>query len=433
MEKSAFVYIETYGCSANSAESQIMAGLLTRAGHEIVSDIEKANIILINTCSVKSTTISKILFRIKEIVSGYPDKKILVTGCLPETEFEALGNYGKIGIVSTNHIKGISGFISDIMEGKTVSAIGHTRVVKLCLPKIRDNPTIDIVPICSGCASACSFCATSLAKGRIFSYPKSRIICEIESARKFGTKEFWITGQDVSAYGMDEKGLSCLPELIECITNTVKGKYFLRIGMMNPVNIIPISNDIIKSFRSERVFKFIHVPVQSGSNRVLRKMNRNHSTEDFEELLHKFRSHSPEITIWTDIITGFPDETDDDFKKTVDLIKSIRPDFVNISQFSCHPKTMAASMKQVSSEKKKERSSIMTKIVDEISLEQNKKWMGWEGEVLVDEFKKGKSSWIGRNFAYKPIVLKGRNFELGKFLNVKVTSVSETCLFGEVI
>lgn len=432
MEKSAFVYIETYGCSANSDESQIISGLLSRAGHEIVRDIVKSDIIIINTCSVKSATVNKILFRINEFILQYPDKKIIVTGCLPETESEALSGLG-LSIVSTNHIRKMPAIVSDVMGGKIACITGHSRDVKLCLPKIRDNPVIDIVPICSGCASACSFCATRLAKGRIFSYPEEKIMCEIESARKFGTKEFWITGQDVSAYGMDEKESSCLPGIIEEITSNIKGRYFIRIGMMNPANIIPISNELLKAFRPESIFKFIHIPVQSGSNRILRKMNRNHTVEDFEDIVSKFRRHFPKISVWTDIIVGFPEETDEDFQKTLEMIQRVRPDFVNISQFSCHRKTPAASMKQVASEKKKERSSALTKTVNEISMEQNQKWIGWQGDVLIDEFKKEKGSWIARNFAYKPVVLSGRKFSLGTFANVKITGASETCLFGEVI
>ncbi len=434
MEKSAFIYIETYGCSANSAESQAIAGLLSRAGHEIVKNPDNADMIIVNTCSVKATTVNKILFRIKELAARYPEKKLFATGCLPETELEELSIIGSLNIVSTGRILDIAKFASESLSGKRVYETGNSRDIKICLPKIRDNPVIDIIPICSGCASACAFCATRIAKGRIFSYPAEKIISEIKSARSFGTKEFWITGQDVSAYGMDEQEFSSLPKLIEAITENITGKYFLRLGMMNPKNIKPTSNELLRSFRSDKVFKFLHIPVQSGSDRMLKKMNRQHTAEDFIEIVEKFRRHYPRITIRTDIITGFPEESEEDFELSVELIKKIKPDFTNISMFSSHHKTPAARMRQISSEKKKERSSRLSEIAKNISLEKNKSWIGWQGEVLVDEFKKDKQNYISRNFAYKPIVLRSAaKLALGSFVNVRITETRQTCLIGEII
>jgi MiaB-like tRNA modifying enzyme len=339
-----------------------------------------------------------------------------------------------LNIVSTGRILDIAKFASESLSGKRVYETGDSRDVKLCLPKIRDNPVIDIVPICSGCASACAFCATRIAKGSIFSYPAEKIISEISSARSFGTKEFWITGQDVSAYGMDDSEKSSLPNLIERITENITGKYFLRMGMMNPKNIKPASNELLRSFRSDKVFKFLHLPVQSGSDKMLKKMNRQHSAQDFMEIIEKFRRHYPRITIWTDIITGFPEESDEDFELSIRLIEEAKPDFTNISMFSSHHKTPAARMKQVSSEKKKERSSRLSEIARKISLEKNNNWIGWQGEVLVDEFKKDKQNYIGRNFAYKPVVLRSASkLALGSFANVKITEARQTCLIGEII
>lgn len=433
MEKKAFVCIKTYGCSNNIAESQMMAGLLARAGYEIVKRSENADIIIFNTCSVKATTMNKTLFEIEETKKKFPEKRIIVAGCLPEVEYEKIKEVGCAGILSTGHLKKIVSVVDDVIDGNFPEITGKSNEVKLCLPRIRENDTICIVPICSGCNSFCSFCATKIAKGSIFSYPKETVMREIESAKKFGAKEFWITGQDISAYGLDENDRSMLPDLIEQITEAVGGKYFIRVGMMNPKNVVTSSNEMVRAFRSERVFKFLHLPIQSGSDRVLEKMGRGYKTEDFLEIVSKFRRHFPDITLWTDIIAGFPGENDEDFDMSLSTIRETKPDFVNVSQFSCHRKTAASKLKQVPSEIKKERTRILSKIAREISLEKNMKWIGWNGEILIDEYRGDRNSWIGRNYAYKPVVLRGDcRLRLGEFVKVSVKDARATCLIGEL-
>jgi len=258
------IYIETYGCANNMAESQIMAGILTRNNFEIINNIELSDVVILNTCSVKNATINKIICRMREIQKKYPGKKLIISGCMPETEYDLIIRTAPdASIVSTNHITKIT---KAVTEKSRVEFIGSNKEIKVCLPKIRNNRVIDIVPVCSGCASFCSFCSTKLAKGNVFSYPEDKIIGEISDAKKFGAKEFWITGQDVSAYGLDTNEISLLPELINKITERVGGKYFLRIGMLNPRHVIPILNKLIKSYKSDNVFKFLHLPVQTGSD-----------------------------------------------------------------------------------------------------------------------------------------------------------------------
>lgn len=424
------VYIETYGCSNNLAESQIMAGLLARAGFELVKDIEISNIIILNTCSVKETTINKILHRIQELQRKYPKKKMLIAGCMPETNYKAIKDViPEANILSTNHLSMVVKAVLEILSGRMIEYVGQNKEAKVCLPKIRENKVIDIVPICSGCNSFCSFCSTKFAKGNVFSYPEEKIIKEIQSAKSFGTKEFWITGQDVASYGLDNNDVSLLPELLNKILDKVSGRYFLRIGMLNPKNVLPISDKLLKIYKSDNVFKFLHLPVQSGSDKILKKMNRGYTIEDFIDIIRKFRRHINDITIWTDIIVGFPGESDDDFQASINLVKEIKPDWVNISRFSPHHITQASKMKQITSEIKKERSRVLSQVVREISKERNEKWIGWSGEILIDEYNRIKQNWIGRNFAYKPVVLYEKR-ELGKFVKVKIIDAKSSCLIG---
>ncbi len=195
---------------------------------------------------------------------------------------------------------------------------------------------------------------------------------------------------------------------------------------MNPTHVKDIVDGIINSYKSEKIFKFLHLPVQSGSDEILKGMDRDYTVNEFRKIVKIFKKEFPFLTLSTDVIVGFPGETEEDFQKTVDLMKEIKPDIVNISKFGTRPGTEAAKMKQLPVKVINERSKKLMKIVKKIQLEQNKKWIGWEGEVLVDEIKE--NNIVGRNFAYKPVVLN--EGKLGGFKTVEVNSVSHTSLFS---
>lgn len=419
------VYIETYGCSSSRNDSQIMAGLLTRSGFNIVNNIDLADVIIINTCIVKQVTENKIRFRISQIQKTYPKKKLIIAGCMPEAEYEIAREIApKASLISTNKITEISSAVEKAINDERVELLGKLETEKVCLPKIAPKH-IDIVEICSGCNHACAYCITKLAKGSLVSYAPDKIVEQIEKMHKSSCKEFWLTGQDVASYNY--KGLR-LPQLLEKIIEKVKGRYFIRLGMMNPAEVKPVLNDLIKIYQDDHIFKFLHIPVQSGSDNVLKAMNRSYSANDFKDIISAFRSAMPEVTVWTDIIVGFPNETDEDFSASLSLLKAIKPDFVNISQFGVRPKTKAAGMKQIRTEIKKERSRLISKLADSLSLAANGKWLGWKGPALVDEYNSQKKNYIARNHAYKPIVISAG--EIGQFVNVSVSAIEKTCLLS---
>jgi MiaB-like tRNA modifying enzyme len=306
--------------------------------------------------------------------------------------------------------------------GKNRIFFSKRNVVKLELPKIRLNRTVEIVLISEGCMGACAFCCVRFARGALFSYPKGVIVRRVSQAVSEGVKEVWITSQDNGAYGLDI-GTSLAELLRECCT--VKGKFLIRVGMMNPDHVLRMLPELIDVYKDEKIFKFLHLPVQSGDNEILRKMNRRYTAEEFMAIVNSFREEIPEITLATDIICGFPGESHEAFEGTLRLVRDAQPDIVNISKFFPRPNTPAKGMKQLNVKEVKNRSRRLTKLVKEISFKRNERWLGWEGEVLIDE--KGKnSSWIGRNFAYKPIVIKSGENMLGKFIRVRVTKTYST-------
>jgi MiaB-like tRNA modifying enzyme len=417
-------YIETYGCTSNQNDSEIMSGLLREKTH-IMTDEKEADVIIINTCSVKSTTENKILSRIKKI----KNRKIIIAGCMPDSEYNIIKKTAPhASLLGTSHIDKIVEISEKTLDGKRIELLGKQKLDKTVLPKYSENNIIEKVEIESGCNFSCSFCSTKLAKSYTFSYSQDNITKSIEKNVLSGFREFWITGQDVAGY-MHEK--SALPDLINKIAETVRGNYFLRLGMMHPSSVLPILDELIESYKSDKVFKFLHLPVQSGSDTVLKKMSRTHDVDDFILIVKSFRKAFPRMTIWTDMICGFPGETDDDFLLSIDLLKKTKPDFVNVSAYGVRPDTRAAKMKQIPTEIKKGRTREMSALVDKISLEANKKWLGWSGSVLVNEFKKDKDNFIGRNFAYKPVAIKKGS--LGESIKVKITGIEKTCLIGKVI
>jgi MiaB-like tRNA modifying enzyme len=423
------IYIKTYGCSSNQAESEIMAGLLQKAGYDIVENIVNADLIIVNTCWVKQVSEQRLMFYLKDMQNKYPDKKLIISGCAPEAAYkEIVDTAPDASLVSTHHITKITQAVQKTFGGKRIEFLGESKEVKLCLPRIRKNPIIDIVEISEGCNGNCTYCATRLAKGKIFSFPSEKIIEEISLSVKNGCKEIWITAQDTACYGLDD-GIK-LPELLNEITN-IPRKFFVRVGMMNPNNVLPILPDLISAFRSEKVYKFLHLPVQSGDNEILRNMSRRYKIEDFEEIVKAFKENF-RIQLWTDIIVGYPNETREQFENTLELIKRVMPDWVNVSKFGSRPDTEASKLKLLPSSIVKERSRIASELVRAVSLEKNKEWIGWVGTVLISEKGKKAGQWIGRNFTYKPILVESKENLFGKLLDVKVVDTTHSHLMGSL-
>jgi MiaB-like tRNA modifying enzyme len=423
------IYSEVYGCSANRSDYEIMLGLLKSNGFELVDSANKSDINLLVTCTVKTPTANRMIFRIKELTKT--NKPLVVAGCFAKAESKIVEKLNpNASLIGPNSIDKIVDVAYKTLSGRKSIEIDGS-VEKANLPHFRTNPIIDIVEINSGCTSFCSFCETKLARGNLRSYRPDKIRDQIKKAVAEGCKEIWITSQDTSAYGRDIG--TNLPELLESITR-IEGEFMVRVGMMNPLHFKKVEiEDLIQVYKNEKVFKFLHLCVQSGSNKVLKDMRRGYNVEDFIYYVEKFRKEIPELTLETDIIVGFPTETEEDFEETVKLIKEVRPDVVNISKYSPRPGTAAAKMKQLDPKIVNERSKIMYELTKKIALQNNKsKWLNWEGKVLIDEKGNRENTWMGRNYAYKPIVIESSEKLFGKFVNLKVVEVKSNYLIGNL-
>jgi threonylcarbamoyladenosine tRNA methylthiotransferase CDKAL1 len=418
------VYIESYGCSNSRAEGEMIAGILEREGFYISNGPEDSDLLIFVTCDVKSPTERKVLSRIRK----FRGRKIIISGCMPDLMREKLLEVDKdASLLSTHHIKEVAQVAKDALDGKRVEILGKVDEIKLCLPRKRSNPVINIVPISSGCDSSCSYCCVRLTKGRLFSYPKTLVLREVESSLSEGCKEIFITAQDTASYGKGEG--ENLPTLLREISS-ISGKFQVRVGMMNPLHAKEILASLLDSYSSEKVFKFLHLPVQSGSDEILKSMRRGYGVGDFLEIIGKFRENFKEISVLTDIIVGYPGETEKDFDSTMRLVKQASPDAVFISKFGPRPMTEAAELEQLDKKVVDERSGRLHKLAKSIALERNMKWVGWEGEILVDERIRG--GLLGRNFAYKPVVIRTNQNVFGQFVNVEVEDATAHCLFAKI-
>jgi len=403
-------------------------GCLSTAGYEIADRIDDADVVLYNTCAVKTPTENRMI----DILKKAPNtKRVIVTGCLPLINFDRLKREVKF-----SGILGPAPGLKTIEVLKRVArderVILHTGDVKpgLDLPRCSENSIVSIIPVAYGCLGACSYCCVVLARGRLRSYSIDEIGDRVQSDVASGAKEVWLTSQDMACYGRDRG--ETLAALLEKVCS-IKEKFAVRIGMMTPNYTLSILNRLVDAYQHEKILKFLHLPVQSGDNEILKRMQRFYTVRDFNQIVAEFRKAIPNMTIATDIICGFPGETAEAFERTMHLIEEVQPDIVNVSKFFPRPNTPAEKLEpKIDPSETKERSRKITKLVRRIALEKNQAWIGWRGQILIDENGKKPSSWIGRNFAYKPIVVKSKKSLLGKTVDVHVAKAFQTYLEAEI-
>jgi MiaB-like tRNA modifying enzyme len=419
----AKIWVEAHGCSASFADSEMISGLVVNGGHTLAASEKDSDLSVLVTCSVKDVTAHKMIHRIKKLRSA----PLVVAGCLPKAEKNTVEKFSpNASMLGPNSLGRTLDVIESTLHGIKKIELEDTDASKVGLPKVRLNPVVGIIEIASGCMSQCTFCQTKISKGELQSYRVGDIVRQVRQEIKDGCVEVWLTSTDNGCYGLDIG--SSLPELVSNVSE-IKQDFMVRVGMMNPMYLPRIQKGLLGSFESDKVFKFLHIPVQSGSDKVLKEMKRQHTAKIYHDANAAFREKFEKFTIATDIIVGFPTETEEDFAKTVDLIKSTRPDVVNLSRYSARDGTKAAKLEQIDISEVKRRSKIVFDLAKKISLERNKEWIGWEGQVLFDERSEGKTK--GRNFAYKQIVTD-QDVELGYKVNVKITGAAPNGLYGTV-
>ena len=419
----AKILVEAYGCSASFADSEMISGLIVNGGHTLATDSSESDLNLIVTCSVKDTTANKMMHRIKSLKT----KPLIVAGCLPKAEQSNVEKFTEnASLLGPNSLGKTLDVINSTLMGKKQIALEDSDLSKVGLPKVRLNSAVGIVEIASGCMSECTFCQTKLAKGDLSSYRLGDIVRQVKTEIKEGCKEVWLTSTDNGCYGFDIG--TDLPTLVNAVSEIPKD-FMIRVGMMNPMYMSRIKQNLIESYDNEKVFKFLHIPVQSGSDKVLNDMKRGHTSETFREIVKKTKERFENFTISTDIIVGFPSETEEDFQKTIALLDETKPDVVNLSKYSARPGTDAAELKQIDAAEIKRRSKVIFDQINKISLKSNEKWIGWKGKVLFDE--NTEEGIKGRNYAYKPISIDEK-VNIGQSHIVEIIKATRKRLIGKI-
>lgn len=431
------IHILTFGCSLNISDSEVMAGLLVKAGFKLVDSVDDADLVIVNSCTVKDKT-EKNFWRLLKLLES-KKKKIVVTGCIAQTDPEKLTSYSLVG---TTQLCNIVDAVKQTINKKNVKYIKRSKTTpRLNLPKVRKNPVVEIIPISQGCLGSCTYCKTKAARFDLVSYRIDEILCQAKEAINSGVKEIWLTSQDNAVYGLD-KGITLVDLLKELVK--LNGDFKIRVGIGNPNHLSKIIGKLLPLFKSEKLFRFLHIPVQSGNNKILNAMNRKYSVEDFTKLIKKIRTAYSDMTLSTDIIIGFPGETEQQFMDSVNLVKKIKPDVLNMSKYSARPKTLAARMPQIHGRIIKQRSTLLAKEFYGIAVQQHRRWLGWKGNIIIDEVgKEGTDTFVGRNYAYKPVIVKKKlgekkgskqkkQVKLGDIIKVKITETTRNDLRGLV-
>ena len=403
----ASVCIETYGCTLNQSESEELIHQLE--GCRLVDSASEAQVVVLNTCMVIEATERKILKRIKLLYGQRSHRKLIVSGCMVQPLGDRLRSLFPELVVLQN-------------DRVAPYILTHFS----CEPDITSRLHVTArVKIAHGCQGSCSYCVVKLIKGPIKSRSVEVITKDVEHRIQQGAKQIFLTAQDGGAYGLDS---GCrLPELVEVLCE-LKYDFRLRIGMMNVSSILDIVEDLVQAFKHPKVYKFLHLPVQSGSNIVLKRMEREYTVSDFKRIVARFCRAYRDITLSTDFIVGFPSETAEDFQATMQLIREIRPVKVNITRFSKRKGTSAFFLEPVVGRVAKERSRMLTEEHHRIAYEQNCLSFGKNYRALAVERGKNGST-ILYNDSFRPIVV-ARKLTLGVRYELLVTNATPTYLIG---
>jgi len=423
------VFFRTFGCTLNQADTLLMKKLLSK--DYIAEDLKtneiskklKNGVVVVNTCAVKLPTEQKILNYISKLEKS--KIKIVVAGCLAQAYPLLVRKYTKAPLLGVDSLDRINDAIQDSLKGKITSYLERKRIERL---EAEQSGLIAKLAIQTGCLSSCSFCATKLARNLLWSADEEKIIQKIKDFAQKNFREICLTGQDLGAYGAGKKtNIARLMKRIGEECKDYEDKIRIRIGMMNPEHVKKFIDELLEAYDYKIFYKFAHLPLQSGNNRILALMKRNYTKEKFLEIAKALKKKGVEIA--TDIIVGFPTEKDEEFEETLEVLKEIEPIVTNVSKFSLRGSTPASKMKQLPNKIIKQRSVEASLFIRKLQFQKNIKDVGKVFRVLITE---ENNEIKGRNQNYKQIVIKNVKSK-ESWVDVKIFSATSTSLIGEVI
>ncbi|MDR9456579.1 MAG: tRNA (N6-isopentenyl adenosine(37)-C2)-methylthiotransferase MiaB [Salegentibacter sp.] len=450
------LFIESYGCAMNFSDSEIVASILSKEGFNTTQNLEEADLVLVNTCSIREKaeqTVRKRLEKYNAVKRINPGMKVGVLGCMAERLKDKFLEEEKIVdlVVGPDAYKDLPNLINEVEAGRNAVNVILSKeetYADVSPVRLQSNGVSAFVSITRGCDNMCTFCVVPFTRGRERSRDPQSIVEEVNDLAAKGYKEITLLGQNVDSYlwygGGLKKDFKDASEIQKATATNFAGllklvaeaqpKMRIRFSTSNPQDM---TLDVIEAMaKYPNICKYIHLPVQSGSDRILQKMNRLHTREEYFSLINNIKELIPDCGISHDIITGFPTETEEDHQDTLSLMKYVKYDFGFMFAYSERPGTMAARKFEddVPEEIKKRRLTEIVSLQQEHSLYRTQQFIGKIVEVLIEkESKKSSEHWSGRNTQNTVVVFPKENYEIGDFVNVKINDCTSATLIGEPV
>lgn len=450
------LFIESYGCAMNFSDSEIVASILSNEGYNTTQKLEEADLVLVNTCSIRDKaeqTVRKRLEMYNAVKRINPGMKVGVLGCMAERLKSQFLEEEKIVdmVIGPDAYKDLPNLLKEVEEGRdaiNVILSKEETYGDIAPVRLNSNGVNAFVSITRGCDNMCTFCVVPFTRGRERSREPQSIIAEIQDLWDRGYKEVTLLGQNVDSYlwyggGLKKDFIKAsdiqkatavdFAQLLEmCALQFPKMRF--RFSTSNPQDMHEEVLHVIA--KHNNVCNYIHLPVQSGSTRILKEMNRQHTREEYMALIDKIKAIIPNCSISQDMITGFPTETEDDHQDTLSLMKYVKYDFGYMFAYSERPGTLAARKLEddVPEEIKKRRLQEVVDLQQELSLERTSRFLGKTVEVLIEKAsKKSNEHWSGRNSENTVVVFPKENYKPGDFVLVNITNCTTATLIGEAI
>jgi threonylcarbamoyladenosine tRNA methylthiotransferase CDKAL1 len=420
------VYVESYGCSQNQGEGAGIARDLAARGHELARAPSGADVGILVTCGVIGPTEGRMVRRWQALANRIP--RLVVTGCLVPLRTDLMSGAGRerttfVPIREQDHLPALLETWS--MDAAVPRPVAAGAAIEIPPPCVSEE-----VVIAQGCTSGCTYCFSRLARGRLRSVPIADVVRRVREATARGVREVRLTGLDTAAWGEDLATPERLPELLRSVAR-VPGDFRVRVGMMSPQSLEPHRDAYFDALAETPAYRFLHLPLQSGSDRILDAMRRGYHADLFRRQVDAARRRLPDLHLATDVIVGFPGETEDDFRATEELLEAISPETVNVTRFSPRPGTPAARLPSLPPRVAKRRSRALASLRQRISRARLEHWIGTRTFGRVLEYGPGGSS-VARLDNYLPVVLD-RQPPLGSEVELRVDGARSTYLLGSAL
>lgn len=432
------VHIETLGCQMNKSDSEKMLGLLEQEGYQWTDTVDNADLILINSCSIRENAVNRLvghLGALKPLKQHNPDLIIGVGGCVPQHEKEKLLNrVPHLDIVfGTQTFHRLPELIQEFKEDQKpiVSIVRQLDEYPEEVPVIREGKHHAWITVQHGCSAFCTFCIVPYTRGQQISRTPEAVAEEIRKVAAEGYKEITLLGQNINTYGWDLDPATSLGELMRYV-HDIDGIERIRFLTSHPINM---RDDLVEAMADlPKVCEFLHLALQSGDDEVLKRMRRNHTVDFYGEWVEKIRAKVPDIALTTDLIVGFPGETEAQFMNTVEAVRRFQFDSSNTASYSPRPKTPAARFgEQVPEEEKSRRLQYLNQVVREVALQQNRKHLGTIQEVMIESHDPVRNNLKGRSRGNKVVHFEGNERLIGQIVPVKIFDVTPNSLRGRMV